>query len=120
MEVCEVAPEDTLGEIAERILRGDLSAVLVCEYGSVVGILTTHDLIAAFAARAHPSEARARQWMTAEPITVGVESSRGGAAQLMRTYGIHHLPVVEHGDRPVSMLHLDEELPTVAAVGLGF
>lgn len=120
MEMCEVAPEDSLGEIAERMLHEDLSAVLVCEYGSLIGVLTTHDLIGAFAARAHPSEARARQWMTAEPVTLDAESTRAGAARLMRTYGIHHLPVVEHGDRPVGMLHLDEETPALVAVGLGF
>jgi sulfide:quinone oxidoreductase len=120
MQLCEVAPEDTLGEIAERMLRDDLSAALVCEYGRLIGILTTHDLIGAFAARAHPSEARARQWMTAEPITLDPASSRASAVRLMRAYGIRHLPLVERGDRPVGLLHLDEEAPTVVPIGLGF
>jgi sulfide:quinone oxidoreductase len=120
MDMCEVAPEDTLGEIAERMLRDDLSAALVCEYGRLIGILTTHDLIGAFAARAHPSEARARQWMTAEPITLHPTSSRASAARLMRAYGIRHLPLVEPGDRPVGLLHLDEEAQTVMPIGLGF
>ena len=120
MGVCEVAPEDTLGEIAERMLRDDLSAALVCESGRLIGILTTHDLIGAFAARAHPSEARARQWMTAEPITLDAPSSRASAARLMRAYRIRHLPLVEHGDRPVGLLYLDEEVPAVMPVGLGF
>jgi CBS domain-containing protein len=115
-----VAPEDTLGEIAERMLRDDLSAALVCEYGRLIGILTTHDLIGAFAARAHPSEARARQWMTAEPITLHAASSRASAARLMRAYGIRHIPLVEHGDRPVGLLHLDEEALAVVPIGLGF
>ena len=116
--VCEVAPEDTLGEIAERMLREDVSATLVCEYGMLVGIVTTHDLIGAFAARAHPSEARARQWMTAEPITLEPGSSHAAAARLMRAYGIRHVPLVE-GDRPVGMLRLEDELPAKLPVGLG-
>jgi sulfide:quinone oxidoreductase len=120
MAVCEVAPEDTLGEIAERMLREDVSAVLVGEYGRLIGIVTTHDLIDAFAARAHPSEARARHWMTAEPITLDARSSRAAAARLMRARGIRHVPLVEHGDRPVGLLHLDEESSTVVPVGLGF
>jgi sulfide:quinone oxidoreductase len=120
LEVCEVAPEDTLGEIAERMLRGEVSAALVCEYGRLIGIVTTHDLIDAFAARAHPSEARARQWMTAEPVTLDAHTNRASAARLMRAYGIRHLPLVEHRDRPVGLLHLDEEAPAVAPVGLGF
>ena len=119
MDVCEVAPEDTLGEIAERMLQQEVSAALVCEYGRLIGILTTHDLIGAFAARTHPSEARARQWMTAEPITLDADATRTAAARLMRAYGIRHLPLVrEH--RPVGILHLDEETPAVLAAGLGF
>jgi CBS domain-containing protein len=120
IDVLEVAPEDTLGEIAEQMLRDDLSATLVCEYGRLIGILTTDDLIAAFAARAHPSEARARQWMTAEPVTLDAHSSHAGAAQLMRRYGVRHLPLVEHDDRPVGLLHLDEEAPAPVPLGLGF
>ena len=119
MGLCVVAPEDTVAEIAERMLHGDLSAALVCEYGRLIGILTTHDLIGVFAARAHPSEARARQWMTAEPITLDAGSSSAEAARVMRAYGIHHLPLVDEG-RPVGMVHLDQEFPPVLPLGLGF
>jgi sulfide:quinone oxidoreductase len=118
MSVCEVAPEDTLGEIAELMLRDDVSAALVCEYGRLIGLLSTHDLIGAFAARAHPSEARARQWMTADPVTLSVGSSRAAAARLMRAYGIRHLPLVAE-DRPAGMLHLDDAA-TPVSIGLGF
>jgi len=85
----------------------------------LIGILTMHDVLAAFAARSHPSEARVRQWMTAEPITLGADSTLAQAAGTMRAYGIHHLPLVDE-DRPVGILHLDEETPAVLPVGLGF
>ena len=113
------APEDTLGEIAERMLRDDASAILVAEYGRLVGVLTTHDLMLAFAARANPSEARARQWMTADPITLGPDASRAAAERLMRAYGIHHLPLVDE-ERPVGILRLELEEPAPVAIGLGF
>jgi CBS domain-containing protein len=119
-EVVLVAPEDTLGEIAEHMLQQELSAVLVSEYGQLIGILTIHDLMSAFAARAHPSEARARQWMTAEPITIDATTTHSAAARLMRAYDIHHLPLVEH-DRPIGMLHLDlDEADASIPIGLGF
>ncbi len=119
-EVFLVAPEDTLGEIAEHMLQQELSAVLVSEYGQLIGILTIHDLMSAFAARAHPSEARARQWMTAEPVTVDTTTAHSVAARLMRAYDIHHLPLVEH-DRPVGMLHLDlDDADASIPIGLGF
>jgi sulfide:quinone oxidoreductase len=119
MEVCVIAPEDTLGDVAERLLHHDVSAALVSEYGRLIGILTIRDALAAFAARAHPSEARARQWMTAEPVTLDAGSGLAEAARVMRAYGIHHLPLVE-ADRPVGMLHLDDETPAVIPLGLGF
>jgi CBS domain-containing protein len=115
-----VAPEDTLGEVAERMLGHDVSAVLVAEYGRLIGILTTHDLMNAFAARANPSEARARQWMTAEPVTMPDGSSRVAAARVMHAFGIHHLPLVDR-DRAVALLHLDlEYTDAIVPIGLGF
>ena len=115
-----IAPEDTLGEIAERLLQQGVTAVAVAEYGRVLGILTSGDLLRAAAARAHPSEARARQWMTAEPLTVTATSSIPAAARLMTEYGIDHLLVVE-GERPVGMLRLDDALREESIpLGLGF
>ena len=57
--------------------------------------------------------------MTAEPITLDADSSSAEAARVMRAYGIHHLPLVDV-DRPVGMLHLDDETPAVLPLGLGF
>jgi sulfide:quinone oxidoreductase len=115
-----VAPEDTLGEVAERLVERDGSSAVVAEYGRLIGILTRADLLRAFAARAHPSDARARQWMTAEPVAVSADTTLAAAATLMREYGIHHLPVVE-GERPIGLLHLDDVSGRAPApVGLGF
>lgn len=114
-----VAPEDTLGEVAEQLLKRGATAAAVADYGHLIGILTTGDLIRASARRVHPSEARVRQWMTAEPVTVSARSSVAAAALLAREYGIHRLPVVE-GQRPVGMLYLEETLREAVPVGLGF
>jgi sulfide:quinone oxidoreductase len=116
-----VAPEDTLGEVAEEMDRRDTGSALVVEYGRLLGILTSRDLLRALAARTHSSEARVRQWMTVEPISVSAHTSLDAAAILMREHGIHHLPVVED-DRPVGMVGLrDVARPRFGAgVGLGF
>jgi sulfide:quinone oxidoreductase len=105
--VLVVAPEDTLGEVAESLVGSSATAAAVAEYGHIIGILTTGDLVRASAAGAHPSQARARQWMTAEPVTIAADLPVSAAAQLMDEYGIHHLPVVD-GERPVGMLDIDE------------
>lgn len=118
-----VAPEDTLGEVAEKLVEQDGDAAAVAEYGRLIGILTRADLLRACAARAHPSEARVRQWMTAEPITVSSSATLSAAAMLMREYGINHLPVVE-GERPVGLVGMRDVVrsgePFGTGIGLGF
>lgn len=105
VEPLVVAPEDTLGEIAEKMRVSDVGSAAVADYGRLIGILTSRDLLRAVAGRAHPSEARARNWMTAEPVTVSPDAPVEVAVTLMTEYGIHHVPVVEAG-RPVGMLGL--------------
>ena len=113
-----VAPEDTLGEVAERLLEQDGAAAAVAEYGRLIGILTRADLLRASAARAHPSEARVRQWMTAEPVTISLGTTLSAAATLMREYGINHLPVVE-GERPIGLIGMRDVLRSGAPFGTG-
>jgi CBS domain-containing protein len=83
----------------------DLGSALVAEYGRLIGILTARDLVRAFASRVHSSEARVREWMSAEPVAVSARTPVEAAAELMAEYGIHHLPVVD-GERPIGMVGL--------------
>jgi CBS domain-containing protein len=90
-----VAPEDTLGEVAERMTRQNTGAVVVKDFGRLIGILTERDMLRAMAARVHTSDARVRQWMTADPITASPEMDLDEAAQVMLDNGFRHLPVVD-------------------------
>jgi sulfide:quinone oxidoreductase len=119
-----VAPEDTLGEVAERMRELDVGLALVAEYGRLIGIVTSRDMLRALAGRVHSSEARVRQWMTAEPITVSAPTSLEAAVILMSQYHIHHLPVVE-GERPVGMVGMRDVVRSASpefltGIGLGF
>jgi sulfide:quinone oxidoreductase len=98
-----VAPEDTLGEVAEQMHRRDVGSALVADYGRLIGIVTSRDLLRAVAARVHTSEARIRFWMTADPITVTASMTLDNAEALMAEHGIHHLPVVD-GERAIGMV----------------
>ena len=91
----EVAPEDTLGEVAERMRAQNVGAVVVRDYGKLIGILTERDMLRAMAARVHTSEARVRQWMTEDPITAPPDMTADEAAQVMLSHGFRHLPVVD-------------------------
>jgi sulfide:quinone oxidoreductase len=98
-----VAPEDTLGEVADRMEARDVGSAVVVDYGRLIGILTTRDLLRAFGQRVHPSDARVREWMTADPVTVLPETTLEAAVALMTEYGVHHLPVLD-GPRVAGIL----------------
>jgi CBS domain-containing protein len=100
-----VAPEDTLGEVAERMAAEDRGSALVVDYGRLVGIVTSRDILRAIAARVHPSEARIRDWMTGEPTAAAFDTPISEAARMMLGGGFHHLPVVED-ERPVGVVGL--------------
>lgn len=101
-----VAPEDTLGEVAERMTGENVGAVIVKDYGRMIGILTERDLLQAMAARVHSSDARVRQWMTADPITASADADAEEAAQIMLEQGFRHLPVVDESGNVTGIVSL--------------
>jgi CBS domain-containing protein len=90
-----VAPEDTLGEVADRMTQKNVGAVIVKDFGRLIGILTERDMLRAMAARVHTSDARVRQFMTEDPITAAPDMDLEEAAQIMLDHGFRHLPVVD-------------------------
>ena len=55
-----VAPEDTLGEVAERMSAQNVGAVVVKDFGRLIGILTERDMLRGDGrSRAHERRARA-------------------------------------------------------------
>ena len=91
----EVAPEDTLGEVAERMSGANVGAVIVKDFGRLIGILTERDMLRAMAARVHTSDARVRQWMTENPVTAPPDMTFEDAQTVMLDKGFRHLPVVD-------------------------
>ena len=90
-----VAPEDTLGEVAEKMMKQNVGAVIVKDFGRMIGILTERDMLRAMASRMHTSEARVRQWMTPDPITASTDMALDDAAKIMLDHGFRHLPVMD-------------------------
>jgi len=104
-EVVTVDPADTIGEAAEKMIDARIGAVLVSDFGSVIGILTERDVLRAVAHRTHSSEARVRQWMTREVVTVPPSMDADDAAKTMLDRNFRHLPVVDNG-RPVGIVSM--------------
>lgn len=104
-EVVSVAPEDTLGESAERMADGNVGSAIVLEHGRLIGIVTERDLLKAIAGRVHPSDARVREWMTADPVIATEDTTADEAARMMLEHGFRHLPVVD-GERTLGIVSL--------------
>jgi sulfide:quinone oxidoreductase len=106
-ELVVAAPDATLGDVAEHLIRRSATAAVIVEDHRLVGILTLSDVVRASAARMQPAESQIRAWMTAEPVTVPPEWPASAAVLLMSEYRIHHVPVV-HGNRVVGMLDVED------------
>jgi CBS domain-containing protein len=104
-DVLTVAPEDTIGEAAQKMVDREVSSAAVSDYGRLIGILTERDLTRAVAGRTHSSEARVREWMTPDPVTLGPGASPKEAAEIMLERGFRHVPVVE-GERAIGIVSI--------------
>ncbi len=100
-----VAPEDTLGETAQKLVDANVGAAVVIDFGRLIGIISERDLLKAMAGRVHTSDARVREWMTEDPICAAPDTPVEEAAQTMLDNNFRHLPVVE-GDRVVGVASL--------------
>jgi CBS domain-containing protein len=81
----------------------ETGSALVLDYGRLVGILTSRDILRAVAGRTHSSEARVREWMSADPRVALPDTPIEEAALMMVEQGCHHLPVLE-GNRPIGLI----------------
>ena len=104
--VLTVEPSDTIGEAAEKMDAANVGAVVVVEdMVRIVGIVTERDLVRAVAQRVRAAEARVRQWMTPDPVTIEPDMLIEDAAQVMFDNNFRHLPVVKDG-RPLGIVSL--------------
>src|SRR5215216_4728232 len=104
-DVLTVAPEDTIGEAAEKMTGEGVGWAVVSDFGNMIGILTERDILRAVAGRTHSSEARVREWMTPDPVTAPPEMTAEDALQIMLDHNFRHLPVVESG-RPIGVVSI--------------
>jgi len=104
-DVLTVDPADSLGEAAEKMIDHGVGALVVSDFGNIIGIVTERDVLRAAAHRTSSAETRVRQWMTTEVITVPPSMPATEAAQTMLDRNFRHLPVVD-GGRPVGILSM--------------
>ncbi len=103
-DLLTVAPEERLGEVAQRMVDRDVGAALVTEGPRLLGILTERDVLRAVA-KGIRDDSTVSEWMTRDPETMDPDEPTLHAAVLMIHGGFRHLPLVD-GDEVVGMLSI--------------
>ena len=92
-----VAPEDTLGEVAERMTALNVGAVVVKDFGTLIGILL---------GRVHSSN---------KVVTAEADTDVGEAARVMLEHGFRHLPVLDDDGQVSGVVSLRRVVGAVQA-----
>jgi CBS domain-containing protein len=103
-DLLSVEPDETITQVAQRMVERNVGAVLVLDRGRPVGIMTERDLMRAVARGLH-GDAVVAEYMTKDPETIEPDDTTQHAAVLMLHGGFRHLPVVQ-GDDVVGMLSI--------------
>jgi len=89
-----VEPTDTVGEIADRITRGEHGAFPVVDgEGRCIGMVTRRDVYTGD----HPRNATVGDVGSSDVVSLGPNASLVDAMQLMAEEGVTHIPVVDKG-----------------------
>jgi CBS domain-containing protein len=102
-----VERDATLHQAAGLMAVQGVDAVVVCEAGAPIGLVTERDLVVRGLARGLPGETPVTGVMTVGPITVDGTADAAEAYRLLREQRLHRLPVVVGGE-VVAMLTLDD------------
>lgn len=89
---------DTLIAAAQEMRDCAIGDVVVTDGDSVAGIVTDRDItVRAVAENMNPASTRLNQITSRDVVTVSQYDDAVAAADLMRTYAVRRLPVVEDG-----------------------
>jgi CBS domain-containing protein len=95
--VVAAAGDEVLADAAARMHDHRVGSLAVLAGGELVGIFTERDLARAIAWGADPKVTRVAEYMTTEPVSVGLDTDVREVALAMLELECRHLPVVEAG-----------------------
>lgn len=97
-DVRSIGPDATLREVAHTMRETRVGALLVCDRGAYVGVVSETDLVRkAMATGLDPSSERVRAVMSTPLITIEIDRSAHEASDLMAEKGIRHLAITQDG-----------------------
>jgi CBS domain-containing protein len=101
-----LAPDDTIADVAREMEDNGLSAVVICDGGVLVGIITERDVVRAAADGARLTDTALDEYMTAAPVTISERADDGDALRIMLDGEFRHIPVLSEDGDIVSVVTL--------------
>jgi CBS domain-containing protein len=103
-EIWTCKPQMSVRDAAKFMAQRKIGAVMVVADGKLVGIFSERDLLSKVIAQDRdPDEVLLDAVMTHSPVTIAPDDTPQTALELMRRFGIRHLPVTTD-NRPVGMV----------------
>jgi CBS domain-containing protein len=104
-----VAPTTTVQECARKMRQTDIGVLPVWENGQMVGMVTDRDICCrAVGDDRDPAKTTAREIMTREIASCFEDEDCDDAARLMKTKHLRRLAVMNHDQRIVGLLSVDD------------
>lgn len=104
-EMITASGEETVSEVAERMRRNRVGAVLILDgQGRLEGLFSERDLLNRVVAEGRlPAHVRVGDVTTRDVVTVDVDQDVRTLLSVFREHKVRHLPVLERG-RPVGIV----------------
>ena len=97
-QVHTAGPDDTLQAVEAKLVANGLGWLPVVDYGTVMGVISSADLLRQHAAGSASPKVSAWQLCTYKPVTVRPDATLSEVARLMIESNIHHVVVAQDND----------------------
>ncbi|HWT66587.1 MAG TPA: CBS domain-containing protein [Terracidiphilus sp.] len=107
-KILSITPQQTVYEALELMAHYDIGALLVCDDGRLLGILSERDYARKCALTGHPSkETPVADIMTKHVLSVSPQHTVDECLNLMTEHRFRHLPVVDN-ERVVGLVSIGD------------
>ena len=99
-----VSPDESVVDVAKKMLEHGYGSALVIEDDKLIGIVTERDLLYALSEGEEGVKLKASDVMTEDPISVKAKTDIMEAIKIIKDANVRHLPVVDDKGRPVGVV----------------